>query len=119
MILRCVSIAPLATPVVPPVYCRKARSSGASCTDCSVREPPAASASRSQTGEGSLYGGTCFCTWRITKFSARPLRLSAPPIRSPMPVMTMLRTWLPGSACSSVRAKFSSTTIVCAPESRN
>ena len=26
--LRCVSIAPLATPVVPPVYCRNAMSSG-------------------------------------------------------------------------------------------
>ena len=30
--LRCVSIAPLATPVVPPVYCRKATSSGPTST---------------------------------------------------------------------------------------
>jgi hypothetical protein len=36
-----------------------------------------------------------------------------------MPVRTMFRTWVPGSACSSVRAKFSSTTMVCAPESRS
>ena len=42
--LRCSSVAPLDTPVVPPVYCRKATSSGFSSTGLSGSARPRASA---------------------------------------------------------------------------
>ena len=38
--LECVSVAPLETPVVPPVYCRKATSAGFTSTALSVWPPP-------------------------------------------------------------------------------
>ena len=42
--LRCVSTAPLESPVVPPVYCRKAMSSSVAPLAVSVRRAPCASA---------------------------------------------------------------------------
>ena len=50
--LRWVSMAPLATPVVPPVYCRKAMSSASMSTEGRAWRLPAASASRKRTAPG-------------------------------------------------------------------
>ena len=50
--LRWVSIAPLATPVVPPVYCRKAMSSGPIETSGNSCLAPSASVSRKRTADG-------------------------------------------------------------------
>ena len=50
--LRWVSIAPLATPVVPPVYCRKARSCGSIAISGSLCICPSVSASRKRTAPG-------------------------------------------------------------------
>ncbi len=54
--LRWVSMAPLATPVVPPVYCRKAMSSWPICTGFSVALRPASSAARNRRALGMLPG---------------------------------------------------------------
>ena len=60
---RCVSMAPLGTPVVPPVYCRNARSSPATAASSiglsvAARRRPRSSARRSGTADGSRYRGT-------------------------------------------------------------
>ena len=60
--LRWVSIAALAMPVVPPVYCRKAMSSGPSGTSGSFSPKPEDSALLKVTAPGMLQGGTCLRT---------------------------------------------------------
>ncbi|MNV38921.1 hypothetical protein D3C71_1304840 [compost metagenome] len=53
MTLRCSSTAPLLTPVVPPVYCSSAMSSGSSCGASKLAPAPLASASLKRTAPGS------------------------------------------------------------------
>jgi hypothetical protein len=83
--LRCVSIAPLATPVVPPVYCRKATSSGRMSTSGSAFASPSSSAWRKRTACGRWNSGIAFFTWRSTKFITAPFGKDS---RSPMQVVT-------------------------------
>ena len=85
---RCVSTAPLDTPVVPPVYCRKATSSPETSTGSSVSEAPFASTSLKRTAPGSAYAGTILRTLRITKFV---IAAFGKPSMSPMPVTTTVR----------------------------
>ncbi len=111
---RCVSTAPLETPVVPPVYCRKATSSPDTSTGSSFSEAPFASASLKRTAPGSEYAGTILRTLRITKLVIADF---GKPSRSPIPVTTTLRTGVRAITCSSVAAAFSKMTITVAPES--
>ncbi|MNL18912.1 hypothetical protein D3C87_1400840 [compost metagenome] len=114
--LPCDSIAALATPVVPPVYCRQARSRWLSGTSVNGAWRPARSASPRRTWPGSDHAGTMCLTRRITKSTSRPL--SGPSI-SPMDVTNTCSTVLPGSAFCTVAAKLSATTMARAPESAN
>ena len=108
------SMAPLATPVVPPVYCRKARSSGPSATSSSASARPVASAARKGTAPGSRHGGTAFFTCLSTALVSSRCSGGS---RSPACVVTTLRKAVAAITCSSVWAKFSSTTMATAPES--
>ena len=111
--LRWSSVAPLETPVVPPVYCRKATSSSVSFGLLSFMPRPAASASLNETAPGIDQAGTIFFTLRTTRLTITPLK----PSRSPMlPTITCL-TAVFAITCCTVVAKFSSTTIASAPES--
>ena len=112
--LRWVSIAPFDTPVVPPVYCRNAMSSWPSGTGTRFSNLPLPSASTKPTAPGSEYSGTCFFTWRSTKFASRPF---GNPSRSPMPVTITVSTPVSPITCCSVCAKFSKITMAFAPES--
>ena len=112
--LRCSKMAPLLTPVVPPVYCSSAMSSG--CRSGFLRAPraPCASAWLKRTACGRLKAGTIFLTLRTTKLTSAPLRV---PSWSPMALSTTcLRAVLP-MHFSSVWAKFSMMTMALAPES--
>ncbi|MDT4842436.1 hypothetical protein FQZ97_763380 [compost metagenome] len=62
--LRCSSTAPLLTPVVPPVYCSTATSSGPISGRLSVPRVPLAMASLKRTACGRLKVGTIFLTLR-------------------------------------------------------
>ena len=64
--LRCSSTAPLLTPVVPPVYCSTAMSSGPTCAGLKVLPRPCESASLKRTAPGSSKAGTIFFTLRTT-----------------------------------------------------
>ena len=64
--LRCNSTAPLDTPVVPPVYCNTATSSGLISGRLSVPRVPRAIASLKRTAWGKLNVGTIFLTLRTT-----------------------------------------------------
>ncbi|MNS34302.1 hypothetical protein D3C72_664260 [compost metagenome] len=64
--LRCRSTAPLDTPVVPPVYCSTATSSGPVATGLSEPPAPLSSASLKRTAPGRLKCGTSFLTLRTT-----------------------------------------------------
>ena len=55
-----VSMAPLETPVVPPVYCRKAMSSWVSGGSTSLRRAPCASADLKLVVPGMFHAGTSF-----------------------------------------------------------
>ena len=71
--LRCVSIAALATPVVPPVYCRKAMSCGPTPTGCELQcRALSASALLKAMRPACSRRGTCLRTWRSTKFTSAP-----------------------------------------------
>ena len=87
--LRWVSTAPFDTPVVPPVYCRNAMSSWPSGTGSRFSNLPLLSASLKPIAPGSEYSGTCFLTWRSTKFTSGPF---GNPSRSPMPVTITVST---------------------------
>ena len=112
--LRCVSVAPFDTPVVPPVYCRKATSELFSCAGLNGIFAPCASASLKRTMCGIENAGTIFLTLRTTKLTSMPF---APPSNSPMLATTTWRTGVLPSTCSTVCAKFSSTMIASLPES--
>jgi hypothetical protein len=60
--LRWSSIAPLLTPVVPPVYCSTARSSGPIAGGASCLRAPSATASLKRTAAGSEKCGTSLRT---------------------------------------------------------
>ncbi|MNT66159.1 hypothetical protein D3C72_2042000 [compost metagenome] len=64
--LRCSSTAPLLTPVVPPVYCSRAMSSGLMSGFLSVPRVPWATASLKRTAPGRSNVGTIFLTLRTT-----------------------------------------------------
>ena len=112
---RCSSIAPLATPVVPPVYWRKARSSCESGTRSKALPRPSASAVESLIEPGRRNAGTIFFTCRSTKSTISPLI----PRSSPTLVTTICRTLVFVTTSCTVCAKFSTTTITSAPESFN
>ncbi len=113
----CVSIAPLATPVVPPVYCRKAMSSWPISIFGSVLMLPRVSASLKRTSWSMRYFGTIFLTWRTTRLVISDF---GKPSMSPIAVVTTCLTeGACGSTSASVAAKLSSTTIALAPESFN
>ena len=109
-----VSIAPFDTPVVPPVYCRKAMSSCVSAGSLRAWRAPSASADLKAIGEGSFAGRTSFFTCRTTKFATSPL---GKPRRSPSAVVTTVRTGVRAAIPANVGAKFSRTTSATAPES--
>ncbi len=112
--LRCVSTAPFETPVVPPVYCRKATSCGASSTGRRVSAAPALNASLKCTAPGSVQSGTRRFTYRMTRLTMGPF---GKPSWSPMPVTTTLRTGVRSMTCCSTAQAMSQTTMVVAPES--
>jgi hypothetical protein len=114
--LRCVSIAPFETPVVPPVYCRKARSSGVTPTGAKGASAPRASASSREMAASIRQGGTIFRTVLTTKFTSQRLGIGS---RSPICVVITCSTGVSCQTFSSVAAKFSTTTMARAPESRN
>ncbi len=58
--LRCVSMAPLGTPVVPPVYCSTARSSIEMVGAVNGRPAPLASTFGSVSAPSIRQGGTIF-----------------------------------------------------------
>ncbi len=59
---RCVRIAALAMPVVPPVYCRNAMSSGPAATGSSLMPRPDESAPLKVSAPGMLQAGICLRT---------------------------------------------------------
>ena len=109
-------MAPLATPVVPPVYCRKATSSCVCGTGVKGSLAPSASTVLKRVARGSSNAGTIFLTWRTTKFTRLPL---AKPSMSPMEATTTCSTAVRASTCCSVLAKFSRMMMALAPESRS
>jgi hypothetical protein len=109
-----VSIAPLDTPVVPPVYCRNAMSSCPSVGSSSGLPCPSESALAHGTAPGRLKSGTIFFTRFTTKLVIAPF---GKPSMSPMRVVTTVLTGVLSSTASSVLAKFSRITIATAPES--
>ncbi|MNN29810.1 hypothetical protein D3C81_1434270 [compost metagenome] len=113
---RCSSVAPFEIPVVPPVYCRKAMSSGPVSTGFSVMLAPSASTSLKRTQCGSSHAGTIFLTLRTTKLTTAPFTV---PSMSPMLATTTCFTGVAGSTAWSVAAKFSRMTMASAPLSFN
>jgi hypothetical protein len=111
---RCVSVAPFDTPVVPPVYCRKATSRLVNSTCLNGILAPCASASLKRTMCAIEKSGTSFLTLRTTKSTIMPF---APPSSSPMLATTTWRTGVLPSTCCTVCAKFSSTMMASLPES--
>ncbi len=112
--LRWVSMAALATPVVPPVYCRQARSSWVSATSSKGASRPARSAWPRRRAPGIDQAGTMRLTRRTTKSTRRPLSgLSS----SPIEVTSTFSTGVLGNAFCSVAAKLSATTMARAPAS--
>ena len=114
MTLRCSSVAPFDTPVVPPVYCRKATSSRLMSGLASCRRRPAAIASLNLVAPGSEKAGTIFFTLRTTMLTIVPF---GKPSRSPMLASTICCTGVLDSTCSKVLAKFSMMMMALAPES--
>ncbi len=112
--LRWVSIAPLATPVVPPVYCRNARSSRVTSTGVNGAAWPRASAARNFTVPPMCQAGTIFLTFLITKLTSRRLW---PGSRSPTWVVITCSTGVLFTTCCRTLAKFSRMTMARAPES--
>ena len=77
MMLRCVSTAPLDSPVVPPVYCRKALESSVAWLGVSVRPAPWANAALKRVSfwpsdSGSAKAGTILARWRTAKVIQAP-----------------------------------------------
>ena len=114
--LPCVSTAPLATPVVPPVYCRKAMSSwckGSSRRRCAR---PVRKAALNSMAPSIFQGGTIFFTYLTTALVSNSFSTGS---RSPTSVVITCKrsAGLRSITACTVWAKFSSTTRVVAPES--
>ena len=109
-----VSMAPLATPVVPPVYCRNATSAWPRSSLGGLCFAPLSRASGKRMARGSENGGTAFLTCLSTKLIKAPF---GKPSRSPIPVVTTCSTSVPSSTSCTVAAKLSTTTMALAPES--
>ena len=123
--LLCVRTAPFDSPVVPPVYCKKAGSSR-DCIDglseyllpssiialnaINVRDLPAA------VILGILYSGTIRAKCRTAKVIQRP---NQKPSISPIEAITTFSIGVSWITSSRVWAKFSKITMVVAPESHN
>ena len=113
--LRWSKVAPLATPVVPPVYCRNATSSSEMETGFGGVRAPSAITRVNGTDFGRLKGFTAFFTCRDTRLMTAPFS----PMRSPGVTITMVCRSRDGSASSTVCPKFSRTKRILAPESIN
>ena len=113
---RCVNIAPFEGPVVPPVYCKKAKSSPFTATGVKLSFAPLAIALLNLTAPGKLYAGTCFLTYFRTQFTTAPLIVLK---RSPTLVRITCSTSVLSITVSSTLAKFSRIKIDFAPESFN
>ena len=74
--LRWVSTAALATPVVPPVYCRNAMSSRPEGDRLELEAEACPERALERIAPGMLQGGTCLRTWRSTKFTIEASRES-------------------------------------------
>ena len=109
-----VSMAPFATPVVPPVYWRNARSSWPSVTGASLCCFPFSTAALKSAAPSMFQGFTCLRTRRITKLTIRDFGKDR---KSPTAVTSTCFNFVRGSTASTTCAKFSSTTIPVAPES--
>ncbi len=112
--LRWSSVAPFDTPVVPPVYCRKATSSAFTWTGLKVRAPPSFMTALNVTWPGSDQAGTIFFTRRTTRLTIVPFTV---PSMSPIEATMMCLTLVFATQDCSVAAKFSRMTIASAPES--
>jgi hypothetical protein len=95
--LPCVSIAPFETPVVPPVYWRKARSSWVRGGLLEALAAPCAITSPQATAPGSRNAGTIFFTCFTTRLVTSDF---GKPSMSPMRVVT---TVFPASSRSPAR----------------
>lgn len=109
-------MAPLGTPVVPPVYCSTARSSIEMVGAVNGRPAPLASTFGSVSAPSIRQGGTIFLMWRAARFTSGAF---SPPSRSPGPVTTMCLSWPRSATLCSVWAKFSRMTMTAAPLSSN
>jgi hypothetical protein len=101
----------LGTPVVPPVYCRKAMSSG---SDLHLRQRLAAADARAHRGSGSRRDVVVrhhLLDVRSTKLTIAPL---GKPSMSPRPVVITCLTAFAITSCT-VWPKLSSTTSTLAP----
>ena len=93
--LRWVSIAPFGTPVVPPVYCRKASSSDSISGSSVACAPPSLSARRNAHGLRQAPGGNRVADMAQDEIDDEP---RGPPRRSPTPVTTTVRNAVPSIA---------------------
>ncbi|CSI46301.1 Uncharacterised protein [Vibrio cholerae] len=112
--LRCVRMAPFATPVVPPVYCRKAMSSPDINGFTYCRRRPLCSALRIEIAPGRSYLGTMPLTYFTTKSTIVPLARGS---ICPRLVSTTCLTCVLATICSKVLAKFETITIARASAS--
>ena len=110
--LRCSSTAPLAMPVVPPVYCSAAMSSAVTSTGENWWRSPSRSASLKRMLRSSWNGGTSFLLWRTTQLTMLPL---SQPSVSPMLQTMIFSSWRCAGQFCTVAPKFSSTIITLAP----
>ena len=112
--LRWRSVAPLATPVVPPVYCRNATSSGPISTGRSVISCPMESASLNGVAPGNDY-----CRHHLLHPAHDEIddRAFQDPSRSPIDATTTCFTAVRATASCTACAKFSRTMMASAPQS--
>ncbi|MNI26819.1 hypothetical protein D3C73_805360 [compost metagenome] len=113
---RCDSIAPLGTPVVPPVYCSTATSSIVSVGGVNGKFAPVAKTFGSVCAPSMLQAGTIFLIRRATKLTSGAFR---PPSRSPGAVTTTCLSWPRFFTACKVCAKFSRIKMTDAPLSCN
>src|SRR5471030_2540889 len=114
--LRWVSIAPLATPVVPPVYCSTATSLASGLTSLIGWPWPLANTSLNLIALGKWYAGTIFFTYLMTLLISR--RLSGGN-RSATSVTITCLTAVLGTTFSARCAMLARQTRALAPESLN
>jgi len=114
MIVWWSSTAPLEMPVVPPVYCSTAMSSGRMSGFFNACPRPLATAALKRTAPGSEKAGTAFFTRRRTKSTIAPF---GKPRSSPTLARITCLTGVSAMTFCSVCAKFSSMMIALAPES--